>query len=190
MEARPTQGPWMEAGREAALVLGSQNGELPAMLELVRWYQRPLWRLCFVLSRSQTGAEQLLQESVRRGWRNIKQLPVGQPFYPWITRTARTLAVANARRDAGAYATLPPVRPDGNPWHRSARDVAYEQRVLTAFADLTVDEQLLLALRVIERLTYTDVSATSGLALVATMNRIAAAREHLEQRLEGRQEAA
>jgi len=193
MDARPSSGPWMESGREAGLVLSAQRGELPALFELLRHYQRPLWRLCFALTRHRGEAELLMQEASRRAYRNLKQTKVGQPFFPWLARITRTLAVAQARRRAGDSRNAPPVRPNGDPWEagaHGAHDMTYEQRVLAAFADLSTDEQMLLALRLFERLQYADIATVVELPLTATMHRIATLRERIEQGLYGQEKAA
>lgn len=184
MDVRPGQGSWLEPHREAALVLAAQRGETPAYFELMRAYQRPLWRVCLTLTRQRDEAEALLQDTARRAQRNLKQIPAGQPFFPWLVRLTRSLAVAQARRRAGEPAFLTSVkRPNGESWDTGAAGayhMAYEQRVLFAFADLSVDEQLLLGLRLFERLPYGEIAATVELPLTATMHRIATLRERIE----------
>lgn len=183
MDARPT-GPWMEAGQEAGLVLSAQRGDLDAMLELLRHYQRPLWRLCFSFARDVVEAERLAQDTARRALRNLRQLPVGQPFFPWLARIARTLAVARSRRKAGDAQDGSLRRPNGDRWSSGvlgAHDLEYQKSLLAAFAELPPDDQMLLALRLFERLPYPEIAKVVGLALPATMHRIAAARERIEQ---------
>lgn len=192
MDARPS-GPWMEAGREAGLVLGAQRGDVDAMLELLRHYQRPLWRLCFAFTRDVVEGERLVQETARRALRNIRQLPVGQPFFPWLARLARTLAIARSRRAAGERREAGLRRPNGERWSSGvlgAHDLEYQKGLLAAFADLPVDDQMLLALRLFERLPYAEIASVAGLAQPATMHRIAALRERIEHAAHGRGEQA
>lgn len=185
MDARATQGPWMEHGREAALVLAARRGELPALFELLRAFQLPLWRVCFALTRHRGECELLVQETARRAQKNIKQLPEGQSFLPWVLRLARNLALAEARRRAGEPRTaVAALRPDGTRWEDGTRgviDVAFEQRLLTAFAALSLDEQLVLALRLFERMPYAEIANALEQPLTATMHRVATVRERLEQ---------
>lgn len=186
MDARPT-GPWMESGREAGLVLSAQRGELDAMLELLGHYQRPLWRLCFAFTCDVVDAERLAQDAARRALRNVRQLPVGQPFFPWLARLARTLAISRARRRAGGGGERREGhlrRPNGERWSSGAlgaHHIEYERRVLDAFAALPAEDQMLLALRLFERLPYAEIAVVAGLALPPTMHRIAALREKIEQ---------
>lgn len=185
MDARATQGPWMEHGREAALVLAARRGELPALFELLRAFQLPLWRVCFALTRHRGECELLAQETSRRALKNITQLSAGQAFLPWLLRLARNLAVTQARRRAGEpRRTVGTTRPNGKLWEEGTRgviDVAYEQRVLAAYAELSVDEQLVLALRLFERMPYAEIASALEQPLTATMHRIATLRERIEQ---------
>lgn len=192
MDARPS-GPWMEAGREAGLVLSAQRGDLDALLELLRHYQRPLWRLCFAFAGDVVEGERLVQETSRRALRNLRQLPVGQPFFPWLARIARVLAVARSRRRAGDEPDTGLRRPNGDRWSSGvlgAHDLEYQKGVLAAFAGLPPDDQLLLAMRLFERLPYAEVAKIAGLSMPATMHRIAAARERIEHAVRERGEKA
>jgi RNA polymerase sigma-70 factor (ECF subfamily) len=178
----------MEAGREAGLVLSAQRGDLDALLELMRHYQRPLWRLCLAFAHDVVEAERLTQDCGRRAQRNLRQLPVGQPFFPWLARIARTLAIARSRRNAGEGNEGPPRRPNGEDWRsgmRGAHDLAYEKHVLAAFAELPADDQMLLALRLFERLPYGEIAVIAGLAVPTTMHRIASLRERIEHSVRG-----
>jgi len=191
MDARPS-GPWMEAGREAGLVLNAQRGDLDAMLELMRHYQRPLWRLCFALARDVVEGERLAQGTARRALRNLRQLPVGQPFFPWLARLARTLAISRSRRAAGERDDGAR-RPDGRRWSSGAlgaHDLEYQKHLLAAFAELSVEDQMLLALRLFERLPYAEIANIAGVALPTTMHRIATLRERIETSARERGEKA
>ena len=191
MDARPL-GPWMESGREAGLVLSAQRGDLDALLELMRHYQRPLWRLCFAFARDVVEAERLAQDTGRRALRNLRQLPVGQPFFPWLARVARTLAISRSRRKAGDGREGVPRRPNGERWNSGAMgvyDLEYQRNVLAAFAQLPADDQMLLALRLFERLPYAQIATVAGLAVPTTMHRIAALRERIEQSTRGERAA-
>jgi RNA polymerase sigma-70 factor (ECF subfamily) len=193
MDARGTPGPWLEAGREAKLLGAARRGDLASFFELLRAHQRPLWRLCFALARHRGEAELLVQETSRRAWRNLRALQPNQRFLPWLVRALRTVAVARQRRPGEARAAVGAFRPNGEAWSggaSGAHEVGFEQRALAAFAQLSVDEQMLLALRLFERLPYADIAAALDLPLTATLHRIAALRESLEQTLQRTERAA
>lgn len=61
-----------------------------------------------------------------------------------------------------------------------AHHLEYERKVLDAFGELPAEDQMLLALRLFERLPYAEIAVVAGLALPPTMHRIAALREKIE----------
>lgn len=171
--SKGNSGPWMEAGREAGLVLSAQHGDRAAYMELVDHYSRPLHRLAFALTRHHEDALELTNDALVYGWKNIRHLPVGRPFCPWLFRATRNLSIAVRRRRAGlGEATTP--------------GPARQRAFLAALSDLTPDEQLILALRVGERLSYQEIGATCELPPRTVLARVASAREHLRARLAAR----
>lgn len=184
MDSGKTDGPWLEPGREAGLVLSAQKGERSAFLELIREYQRPLFRLCFAFTRDPAAAAHLAHESSLHAWRGLRHLPVGRPFFPWLARIARNLAVTRERRRAGDQpGRLPAARPSGEAWYApglSVASVARDQRVLVAFSQLPPDEQMILALRLCERLDYAALGSVFECQVGAAMHRISVVRERLD----------
>jgi RNA polymerase sigma factor (sigma-70 family) len=164
---------WMEAGREAGLVLSAQQGDRASYLELAEHYSRALHRLAYALTRHHDDALDLTRETLIHGWKNIKHLPVGRPFYPWLMRAVRNLSIAVRRTRAG----------QGEP---APRGTARERVFLAAFADLNADEQMVLTLRVIEQLPYPDIATALEVPTRTAMSRVATARERLRTRIGAR----
>ncbi len=191
MAASHSNGSWIEPGREAGLLLSAQNGDTDAFAELVREHSRPLYRVAFVLVRHPSDAGQLVIETARLAWRGIRQLPVGRPFLPYLVRIARNLAIAHQRRRAGERVIVPASRPSGIPWGGATGNpalAAEEQRLFELFASLTLDEQLLFALRRIEGLTYAQIAAVLDVPVGSVMHRLQALRGRIESAT--REEAA
>ena len=184
MDGEKSGGPWLESGREAGLVLSAQKGDRPAFLELIREYQRPLFRLCFALARDPSSAAHLAHEASLHAWRGLRHLPVGRPFFPWLARIARNLAVSRERRRAGEQqGRLPAQRPSGEPWHgpgMGTASVHLDQRVLVAFSQLPPDERTILALRLLERLDYAALGTVFECQVGSAMHRLSVVRERLE----------
>jgi RNA polymerase sigma-70 factor (ECF subfamily) len=148
----------MDVELEQELVVASQGGDRDAFLELVRHYQRPVYRLAFAMTRDAKDAASLAQETFVRAWKGIKDLPESRRFFPWVLRIARNLAVSLARKRIGEQK-----QGEGG-------------RVLDSFAELRPDEQMALSLRVVERLKYADIAALLDTSLGAAMVRLAQAR--------------
>jgi RNA polymerase sigma-70 factor, ECF subfamily len=149
---------WMELQLEQELVEAAQQGDRDAFLELVRHYQRPVYRLAFAMTRNAGDAASLAQEAFVRAGKGIKDLPESRRFFPWVLRIARNLAVSLARKRAGSR------RPgEGDP-------------LLHSLEELRPDEQMALALRVVQRLKYADIAVLLDTSLGAAMVRLAQAR--------------
>ncbi len=196
MDAPVNPGPWMESGREAGLVLLAQKGDRPAFFELLREYQRPLYRLCFAFTREHSAAANLAHESALHAWRGLRHLPVGRPFFPWLARIARNLAVTRQRRRAGDQPSFAArVRPNGEAWNDPSyppEAATLDPAVLRAYADLGPDEQMLLALRLVEQLHYAALGNLTETQVGHVMHRLAGVRERLATALpaEPREDAA
>lgn len=172
---------WMDEQRERDLVEAVQRGEREAYRELVRHYERPVYRLAYALTRSHDEATALAVETFTRGLGEISRFPEGKRFFPWLLRFARNLSVTRARRRADAEAKeqavrsagkKTPVRAPADP----ARPVELEQRLLDALAELRPDEQMALALRIGERLSYADIALLLDHSAGVTLSRLSSAR--------------
>src|SRR5215471_14143714 len=79
----------MDAGREVELVAAAKEGNLGAYLDLVRHYQRPIYRLAYAMARNESAAATLAQATFVRAWKEIRDFPEGRRFFPWLLRMAR-----------------------------------------------------------------------------------------------------
>lgn len=152
---------WMDLSRENELVAAAQRGDREAFLELVRHYQRSVYRLSYAMTRNADDAAELAQETFVRAWKGMRDLPESRRFFPWVLRMARNLAVSLSRKRAG---TQKPGEGDA---------------LLNSFAELRPDEQMALSLRLVERLKYSDIAALLDTSLGAAMVRIAQGRSLL-----------
>jgi len=175
-EAR-SRTPWLDESEEAGLVRAAQQGSRHAFLALVDHYHRPLYRLAFALARRRDDAAAITQESFARAWAGIHGIPEGKRFFPWLLRMARNLSVAQARRRAGE----PTAPPDLNALAtEEQRDEAEnEYRILDAFRSLRPDEQMALALRVVEGLHYGAIASWLDQPVGVTLTRLSTARGFL-----------
>lgn len=169
---------WMEEGLESERVRAAQRGDREAYRQLIRHYERPVYRLAYALTRNHDEATALAVETFARGLAEITRLPEGKRFFPWLLRFARNLSVTRARRraDAGAKAlgataagAPPPANPETSP-------VELEQRLLDALCELRPDEQMALALKVGERLSYADIATLLDHSAGVTLSRLSSAR--------------
>src|SRR5512138_2726562 len=112
-DSRSASSLMMEETRESELVQASQKGDREAYRELIRQYERPVYRLAYALTRDHEEASALAVETFARGLAEIGRLPEGKRFFPWLLRFARNLSVTRARRRAEAEATAGTPKPAG-----------------------------------------------------------------------------
>ena len=151
-------------------VLSAQQGDRASYLELVEHYAPAIYRLAHSLTPHPEDTLDLARETFIHGWKNIKHLPVGKPLYPWLMRAARNFAIVVRRRRAG----LGEAPPAGS---------ARERVFVGAFADLTLDEQVVLVMRIVEKLPYTEIATALEVPTRTAMSRVASARERLRTRI-------
>ena len=177
MQAQDARTPWMAAGEELPLLLRARKGDRDAFLALVRHYHRPLYRLAFALTRDVHVAVSLTRDVALAASQEVRQVPDGQRFFPWLARSLRDRVRARDRSEAptGRPLTAPVIDPEVD-------EVA--RRYLAALDALDPDHLAALALRVAERLPYAQIEsvlrtpAGSALAIVAVARaRIAASTE-------------
>ncbi|NOT34362.1 MAG: RNA polymerase sigma factor [Candidatus Eisenbacteria bacterium] len=164
----------MDAAEEHRLLQRARRGDRASYLVLVQNHLRPVYRLAFALTRDVTRARELTRETFVRARQGVRYMPEAASIYPWLARITRNLALSNVAAPDLEYLTLalPAVEND-------QLDVDVAMRYLTAVASLEPDDQLALALRVVERLPYSDIEAVLQTAPGSILTRLSNARAAL-----------
>lgn len=176
---------------ETALVRAAQTGDVRAFAEIVRRYQRAVHRVAWALTRNDTDADDLAQETFVRAWGAIGRFEVGQPMYPWLSRIVTNLAFSLFRtRRRRPETPLEPLVEAGQQWgvdddpaDHTARS-EHDAQLRAAFAELSPEHQTILALRVVDDQTYEQIATTLGIPVGTVMSRLSRARAELKKRFE------
>ena len=175
---------------EAGLLRAAQGGDPAAFGELVRRYQRAIYRVAYALTRNPSDADDLAQETFVRAWQAIGRFRVGEPLHPWLARIATNLAFSLFRhRKRRPETPLEPLVEAGQQWgveDDPAERVEQDEKsghLQAAFATLKPEHQAVLALRVVEELSYEAIAATLGVPVGTVMSRLSRARAELRARL-------
>jgi RNA polymerase sigma-70 factor (ECF subfamily) len=183
----------IEPGNEADLVRAAQGGDPAAFAEIVRRYQRAVYRVAYALTRNDSDADDLAQEAFVRAYRALGRFRAGEPLYPWLSRIVTNLAFSLFRRRKRRPETsLEPLVEAGMQWGTDddpADKVAERERaqhIQESFAELKPEHQAVLALRVIEDRSYDEIAKTLGVPIGTVMSRLSRARTELKQRLKAR----
>jgi RNA polymerase sigma-70 factor (ECF subfamily) len=190
MESARQRTPLMDPGEEAARIREAQQGNQKAFGEIVRRYQRAIYRVAWGLTRNASDADDLAQETFVRAWQAIGRFRVGEPLYPWLSRITVNQAYSLYRRRKRRPETpLEPLVEAGRQWgveddpaeHASVSE--RDRRMQEAFAELSPEHQAVLTLRVVEDLSYEEIAKSLNVPPGTVMSRLSRARAELKARL-------
>ena len=166
----PLRRPWTEPGRDPELAHAAQRGDLAELFTLLREYRRELWRVCFALTLDRRRAERLFHDTLLRAAKNLRSVPNGAAFLPWLVRLAAHLAASTSRRtESGSRSGAVALTPDA----LGTTLTEAESHALLAFARLNESDRMLLMLASVERLPYAELAAVSKREVTALMQQLA-----------------
>lgn len=87
-----------EATREASLVASAQRGNAPAFEELIRPLRKTILRFGLHITGRPEDADEVLQESLFKAWKNLLRFRGGSRFSTWVVRIAINEALMNLRK--------------------------------------------------------------------------------------------
>ena len=193
METAPRRSPILEPGDEARLVRAAQSGDENAFAEIVRHFQRAVYRVAYALTRNASDADDLAQETFVRAYQAIGRFRAGEPLYPWLARIAVNQAYSlHRRRRRRPETSIEPLVEAGRQWAgeddpaENAAESERNEMIQAAFAGLSPEHQAVLALRVVEGLSYDEIAETVGVPVGTVMSRLSRARAELKARLKAR----
>jgi len=183
---------------DGELVRLIQNGETDAFAELVRRTDRSGYRLARRITRNHDDADDVLQESYVKAYRALDRFAPDRAFGPWfltiVARTALTWIRDSKRRAAEPLDE--PGRDGKAPLAERVADPSFDPgaaerraQVERAFARLSEDHRVVLALRVEGDLPYAAIAEALSIPLGTVMSRLARARESLVEILNELREA-
>ncbi|MCC9144424.1 MULTISPECIES: RNA polymerase sigma factor [unclassified Arthrobacter] len=180
---------------EAALVALAREGDLPAFEYLVAMYQRRLFRLAYRMLRDRGEAEDVVQDTLTAGWRQLPDLKREDAFGSWVYRTAtnrcldvlrhrsahpQDLPGADPLADAAAGTDGPDRQPvQGSDPHHTAEVAAELDALRRALALLPADQRACWLLREVHGQSYAEIGAALRITPQAVRGRLARARERL-----------
>ena len=180
MQAQEPRTPWMHAVEEAGHVQKARAGDRRALATLLRHYHLPLYRLAFARTRDVRAAVGIARTAVLRARDGVRYMPEDTRFFPWAAHIVRKLAHSQPAAGASASGSVGPAQ-------RAEADVVeLAARLLRTLDDLDSNQQMALALRVVELLPDALIETTLRVALGTSPVLLAAARSRLTAQLAGR----
>ena len=175
---------------DLAFVTKARSGDADAFRALVERHSRPLFRLAFRMTGNQQDAEDAVQESFLRAWRQLGRFDERASFGTWLYRIAPNCSLdvmrSRKRRSADAQVEDPVLSlPSGDPTpERVAMSGEVRERVAEAMDELSASERTAFVLRHFEGLRMEDVGRVLGCQPGAAKHSVFRAVQKLRRALE------
>jgi RNA polymerase sigma-70 factor (ECF subfamily) len=184
------------AEEDLALVQASQNGDTAAFEELVKRYDRKLLRIALNVTRNAEDAEEAVQDTFLKAFRNLNRFDGKAKFATWLTRIAINESLTKLRKQHGNKETSLErnIRLDGEVLPLDVADWALnpEERygvsqlrdILTkSLQELRPALRVVFVLRDVEGFSTSETAEALGLTQVSVKARLFRARLELRERL-------
>jgi RNA polymerase sigma-70 factor (ECF subfamily) len=173
-----------------ALVRRCQREDKLAIEVLIRRYQNYVYRLCYLVMRTEQDAEDMTQETFIRAFRALPRFEIrkGTSFEAWLYRIAVNACRSRMRRKW--YQVLPwpepappmVAKPQEQP-ERLVMQGEHRDLILEAIDSLGEKHRLVVILRYYAGLSNEEIARTLGIPSGTVRSRLHIARQRLRERL-------
>ncbi|MGD8623748.1 MAG: sigma-70 family RNA polymerase sigma factor [Anaerolineae bacterium] len=178
-----------------ALIRRCQKGDRLAIEALIRRYQNYVYRLCFLVMRSEQDAEDMTQETFIRAFRALPRYEIreGISFEAWLYRIAVNACRSRMRRKWYQVLPWPDPAPQlvGEPEEQPDRlllQVEQRDEILEAIDSLGEKHRLVVILRYYAGLSNEEIAQTLNIPSGTVRSRLHVARRRLKETLEQKEE--
>lgn len=171
---------------EAQLILAAQSGDERALAELIRRYDRRVYRLAYSFLHNVDDAADVVQEVFLRAYRNLSRFDTTRAFYPWLYRITRNLCInkrnlgANKERTLPADDLIPSVTFDPLTIVVNNEEIEALKNAICLLPDL---HREILLLKHFQECSYADIAEILGIPIGTVMSRLFNARKKLKSLL-------
>src|SRR5207253_6350833 len=181
---------------ELALVQAAKKGDLEAFSELVRRYDRNVFRIAQHITHNEEDAQDVVQDAFLKAYQNLEQFQGNSKFYTWLVRIAvnEALMRLRKRRNDRTVSMDEDVETEDGSVPREVADWSpnpeqqYRQAELSEILEKTIQGlpmgfRTVFMLRDVEGLSTEETAETLGLSVPAVKSRLLRARLQLRERL-------
>lgn len=181
---------------EMALVNAAKAGDMAAFEELVRRYDRNVFRIAQHITQNREDAEDVVQDAFLKSYENLQQFQGQSKFYTWLVRIAVNEALMRLRkRRPGREVSLDEdVKTEEDSMPREIADWSpnpeqqYNQAELREILTRTIQGlppsfRTVFVLRDVEGLSTEETADALDLSIPAVKSRLLRARLQLRERL-------
>jgi RNA polymerase sigma-70 factor (ECF subfamily) len=173
---------------ERAAIEQARAGDGEAFRVLVEQHSRAVFRLAYRMTGNQQDAEDMVQETFLRAYRQIGRFDSRSTFSTWLCRIATNcsldlLRTRQRRREFDGAAAPSPVADEPAP-DRLVLSQQVQQKVAAALAELSPAERAAFVLRHFEGVSIGEISQVLGRPNGATRHSVFRAVQKLRRALE------
>lgn len=181
--------------KEIDLIKKAAKGDPDAFESLMIQYQTPVYNLCFRIVGNPEDAADMTQETFLKAWRSLENFHMDSSLSTWLYRLANnccldllrskkrkpTISIVREDED-GEELSFDPEDPSPQPEELLIRK---EENQILQEALQTLDEQqrAILTLRVVNDMSYEDISRVLQIKEGTVKSRLARARENLRKKV-------
>jgi RNA polymerase sigma-70 factor (ECF subfamily) len=182
---------------ELALVHAAKRGDTSAFEELVRRYDRNVFRIAQHITQNREDAEDVVQEAFLKAYENLERFQENSKFYTWLVRIAvnESLMKLRRRRTAKTVSLDEDVQTEEDSVPREVADWSpnpeqlYNQAELKEILGRTIQGlpasfRTVFVLRDVEGLSTEETADALDLSVPAVKSRLLRARLQLRERLD------
>jgi RNA polymerase sigma-70 factor (ECF subfamily) len=186
----------LEQHPDVALVARVRAGDVAAYDELVRKYERQVFRIAQHITQNREDAEDVVQDAFLKAYEKLDQFQGNSKFYTWLVRIAvnEGLMRLRKRRTARTVSIDEDMETEEGSVQREIADWApdpeqnYTQAELAEILRKTIQGlprgfRIVFALRDVEGMSTEETAETLGLSIPAVKSRLLRARLQLRERL-------
>ncbi len=183
-------------GDESVLVNAARKGDIGAFEELVRRYDRNVFRIAQHITQNREDAEDVVQDAFLKAYQNLGQFQGQSKFYTWLVRIAvnEALMRLRRRRPERMVSLDEDVKTEEDSMPREIADWSpnpeqqYNQAELKDILSRTIQGlptsfRTVFVLRDVEGLSTEETAEALGLSIPAVKSRLLRARLQLRERL-------
>lgn len=177
---------------EAAAVARARTGDGEGFRELVERHSRSVFRLAYRLTGNEQDAEDVVQESFLRAYKQLDRYDGRASFHTWIYRIAanyaldllRTRKRMDQRKGEEETSVIENIPASALPADRLVYSAQLSERIDSAMRELSEQERTAFVLRHFEGFSIEEIGQSLGVGESATKNSIFRAVQKLRRSLE------
>lgn len=181
--------------KEIDLIKKAAKGDPDAFEALMLQYQTPVYNLCFRILGNPEDAADMTQETFLKAWKNLEGFHMESSLSTWLYRLANNCCL-DLLRSKKRKPTISIVRED-----EEGEEIAYDpidpapqpdealiqkeekQLLRDALQSLDQQQRAILTLRVVNDMSYEDISNVLQIKEGTVKSRLARARENLRKKI-------